>query len=266
MDFTDFQVKNEFFQHLVQMTATKRNMDPNNNSSTKVSATTPMTTSLLVKDMDVQARSSLGGEAIEKIGSWRASSTTTTTTDDDDEKDADDGVIHPVMRTRPYFVERRVTIIDVPAPARFDYKYLNAQRGTLCYVVALDTFDEVDTTTGMNKLEQEMKNLLEMMRRAELGNAQFFTVIFTKINLFEAKIRAGIKLPSPWQVPSNAATAPEVVRFMIETLSKQVTLQAQDNNVYIISATSVESAQPKFFTLVQTLCLTGELVLAGFLS
>jgi len=173
----------------------------------------------------------------------------------------------PIRLFRPFFGSIQVNMINLPSEAVEDVSCLVSTKGTICYVLPLDTFDQVDPETGKSKLELELERIVWLSTIKRCNDYYSFVVLLTKFDEFQTKLNSGKRLPSVFtQGLPRGASVDETYKHMLRFISNRVHNTAKLPSVYVYPASSKERADLSMAATVRALYLTGELALAGFLS
>jgi hypothetical protein len=175
-----------------------------------------------------------------------------------------------MIETRPRFENVLTSMVNLPAEARFDAKFLKAQRAGICFFVAMDTFDQWDEQEGKSILAIEMESLAHL-QKAMKSTKGAIAIVLSNLDKFAAKLEIGgikafCRAFPDFVCPSSNPCTQELVRLVIEYLQAKIAAWDYPGSLYCYNVRNIDQVEVKIAQFVRTVYLEDVLLMAGFMS
>jgi len=167
-------------------------------------------------------------------------------------------------------------LMDVPNSLH-DVKFLRNQQdiSSICYVVGLDTFDQVDPISGKNLLELEVERFSKLINAVFKNNSETSVILFlNKVDVFERKLENGVSFStstrfSDFQMPKEKnmqAVTKAAGRYVGHMFRKSLPARLSKTRFFRFNVSSMDVDQCKRISRsIKLTILEQRLVEAGFI-
>jgi hypothetical protein len=155
-------------------------------------------------------------------------------------------------------------LAELPEEARTDAKLIRDINGTVAYVIALDTFDQL-LEDGSSVLEREVafaKRLASIKRESDSGS---FVVLLTRVHECEQKLGQGLKLPARLEGAGLGLSPNFQVQELAQTIADQIERVSTIRAVFVYAIEDQAKQAIVLPAMLRALYLTGELSIAGIM-